>query len=88
MKRKSFIQSSIGIFTATYLPALPGFSTEEVETLFIAPPVLKAGDVIGITAPAGYITTEEIRSAVQKMESWGYKITIGETVNKRDFTFG
>jgi len=88
MKRKSFIQSSIGAFTASYLPALPKFSTNEVETLFISPPVLKAGDVIGITAPAGYITTEEIRSAVQKMESWGYKITVGETVNKRDFTFG
>ena len=88
MKRKSFIQSSIGAFATTYLPALPGFSTEVVETLFISPPILKAGDVIGITAPAGYITTEEIRSAVQKMESWGYKITIGETVNKRDFTFG
>lgn len=88
MNRKGFIQSSIAAFTATYLPALPGSLTEEVETLFISPPVLKAGDVIGITAPAGYITTEEIRSAVQKMESWGYKIKIGETINKRDFTFG
>lgn len=88
MNRKGFIQSSIATFTATYLPALPGSLTEEVETLFISPPVLKAGDVIGITAPAGYITTEEIRSAVQKMESWGYKIKIGETINKRDFTFG
>src|SRR4030095_2509738 len=88
MKRKRFIQSSIGAFTASFLPALPKSSTNEVETLFISPPVLKAGDIIGITAPAGYITTEEIRSAVQKMESWGYKITVGETVNKRDFTFG
>ncbi|HEU5165212.1 MAG TPA: LD-carboxypeptidase [Chitinophagaceae bacterium] len=88
MKRKSFIQSSIGAFTASYLPGLPKLLTNEVETLFISPPVLKAGDVIGITAPAGYITSEEIRSAVQKMESWGYKITVGDTINKRDFTFG
>ena len=88
MKRKNFIQSSIGAFTASYLPSLPGFSTEEVETLFMSPPVLKAGDIIGITAPAGYITTEEIRSAVQKMESWGYNIKVGNTIDKRDFTFG
>lgn len=88
MKRKRFIQSSIGAFTASYLPVLPKFSTNEVETLFISPPVLKAGDVIGVTAPAGYITTEEIRSAIQKMESWGYYIKIGNTIDKRDFTFG
>ena len=88
MKRKSFIQSSFGAFTASYLPALPKFQAIEDEALFVSPAFLKAGDIIGITAPAGYITSEEIRSAVQKMESWGYKIKIGETIDKRDFTFG
>ena len=88
MKRKSFIQSSIGALTASYLPALPKFQTNEDEALFVSPAFLKAGDIIGITAPAGYITSGEIRSAVQKMESWGYKIQIGETIDKRDFTFG
>src|SRR6187200_406131 len=88
MKRKSFIRSSIGVLTASYLPALPKTSTVGDETLFISPSFLKAGDIIGITAPAGYITSAEIQSAVQKMESWGYKIKIGETIDKRDFTFG
>src|SRR5258705_8058494 len=88
MKRKKFIQSSIGALTASYLPALPKFQSIEDETLFLSPAFLKAGDVIGITAPAGYITNVEIQSAVQKMESWGYKIKIGETIDKRDFTFG
>src|SRR6186713_885736 len=88
MKRKSFIQSSIGAFTVSYLPALPKFQAIEDEALFVSPAFLKAGDIIGITAPAGYITSEEIRSAVQKMESWGYKIQVGETIDKRDFTFG
>jgi muramoyltetrapeptide carboxypeptidase len=88
MKRKNFIQSSIGVLTASYLPALPKFSTGEDEILFVSPAFLKTGDVIGITAPAGYITSDEIKSAVQKMESWGYKIKIGETIDKRDFTFG
>ena len=88
MKRKNFIRSSIGVLTASYLPALPKFSTGGEETLFISPAFLKTGDIIGITAPAGYITSDEIKSAVQKMESWGYKIKIGETIDKRDFTFG
>src|SRR6187549_756226 len=88
MKRKNFIRSSIGVLTASYLPVLPKLSTGVDETLFISPAYLKTGDIIGITAPAGYITSEEIKSAVQKMESWGYKIKVGETINKRDFTFG
>jgi len=88
MKRKSFIQSSIGALTASYLPALPKLQAIGDEALFVSPAFLKDGDVIGITAPAGYITSEEIRSAVQKMESWGYKIQVGETIDKRDFTFG
>ena len=67
------------------LQGLPGFND---ETLFIAPPALKTGDIIGITSPAGYITTQEIQSAVKKMESWGYKTQIGDTIDKRDFTFG
>ena len=88
MKRKSFIQSSIGALTASYLPALAQFQTIGDEALFVSPAFLRAGDIIGITAPAGYITSGEIRSAVQKMESWGYKIQVGETIDKRDFTFG
>lgn len=88
MKRKSFIQSSIGVLTASYLPALPEFQAFGDEALLVSPAFLKQGDTIGITAPAGYITRQEISSAIQKMESWGYKIRIGETIDKRDFTFG
>lgn len=88
MKRKNFIQTSIGALTAPYLPGLPALPTSEDETVFVSPPYLKAGDIIGVTASAGYITRDEIRSAVQKMESWGYKIIIGDTIDKRDFTFG
>jgi muramoyltetrapeptide carboxypeptidase len=87
MERKSFIRSSIAALAAVNLPPL---AKPEVidESEFISPPVLKNGDVIGITSPAGYITHEEIQSAVKKMESWGYKIKIGDTIDKRDFTFG
>lgn len=87
MKRKNFIKASAAIVTASYLPALPHLQNID-EPEFLAPPVLKTGDLIGITAPAGYITHEEIQSAVKKMESWGYKIRVGSTIDKRDFTFG
>ncbi|HET6767749.1 MAG TPA: LD-carboxypeptidase, partial [Chitinophagaceae bacterium] len=88
MKRKNFIQSSIGLLTASFLPALPKLRRSEDETLFISPSYLKTGDIIGITAPAGYIVYQEIQSAIKKMEGWGYKIKIGDTIDKRDFTFG
>ncbi|NML20764.1 LD-carboxypeptidase [Pseudoflavitalea sp. G-6-1-2] len=52
------------------------------------PPYLKPGDTIGITCPAGFITLEAIKPAIQQMESWGYKVVPGKTVGRRDFTFG
>ena len=52
------------------------------------PPYLVAGDTIGITCPAGYITAEEIEASVIQMKSWGFNVVIGKTVGARDFTFG
>ncbi|WP_345950190.1 LD-carboxypeptidase [Mucilaginibacter sp. PAMB04274] len=52
------------------------------------PPYLKPGDTIGITSPAGYISLEDVQPAVQLMQSWGFKIEMGKTVGKRDFTMG
>lgn len=52
------------------------------------PPYLQEGDTIGITCPAGYITSEEIEASVQQMKSWGFKVVLGKTVGARDFTFG
>ncbi|MEJ0105633.1 MAG: LD-carboxypeptidase [Bacteroidota bacterium] len=43
---------------------------------------MKKGDTIGITAPAGYITLEEIQPAMQVIENWGYKIKVGDTIGK------
>ena len=47
-----------------------------------------AGDTIGITCPAGYITREEIAPSIIQMKSWGFNVVIGNTVDKKDFTFG
>lgn len=52
------------------------------------PPYLVAGDKIGITCPAGYITQAEIDASIIQMKSWGFDVVIGKTVGARDFTFG
>lgn len=63
-------------------------SGEEDNVAPIIPSYLKKGDYIGVTSPAGYITLEEIQPSISLMESWGYKIRVGETIGKRNFTFG
>lgn len=89
MNRKHFLSNLV---TASItLPALPGFTTSEASQQPIPPiipPYLKPGDTIGITCPAGYIMYEDIKPAILQMESWGFKIKPGNTVGKRDFSFG
>jgi muramoyltetrapeptide carboxypeptidase len=89
MDRKKFISAASALVASPYL----GFSSNAglaytKEPLPIIPKYLKKGDTVGITSPAGYITAEEIRPAVQQIESWGFKVTIGDSIGKRDFTFG
>lgn len=89
MKRKHFITSAASLLAASALPTIPSIASthNEESTSPTIPRYLKAGDTIGITAPAGYITTEEIQPAVTLMENWGYKIKVGDTIGKKDFTF-
>ena len=88
MNRKHFLSSlaitSLGLSAFSHLPA----PIVENENFTILPPYLKPGDTIGITCPAGHITQEEIMPAIRTMQSWGFKIRIGSTVGKSDFSFG
>ena len=54
----------------------------------LVPPFLRPGDTIGITCPAGDITAKEIQPSVDLIQSWGFRIKIGDTVGKKDFIFG
>lgn len=88
MNRKNFIRSvsmSAAILGNTS-PASAAKASPDVQS--IIPPYLKPGDTIGISAPAGYILEKEIQPAKQKLEEWGFKVRIGYTVGKRDFSFG
>lgn len=90
MKRKGFIQNIgaiAGLAAVSPLAAAVGTTTGNLTSPII-PPYLKKGDTIGITSPAGYITLDEIKPAIQVLESWGYRIKIGDTIGKRNFTFG
>ena len=91
MKRKHFITSLIPLAVSMKLSAEKvssfGGDLEGANISPVIPRYLKTGDTIGITAPAGYITAEEIQPAITLMENWGYKIRIGDTIGKKDFTF-
>ena len=87
MNRKRFIGAASTLVASLSI----GFRSQEStvrEPPSIVPGYLKAGDIIGITSPAGYITLQEIQPAIQQMQSWGFKIVIGDSIGKRNFTFG
>src|SRR5882724_10425462 len=86
MDRKHFLSSLV--LLGAPVPALPHLIMEDDGKPPRKPPYLKQGDVIGITCPAGFITLEEIQPAMKLMESWGFTMRVGDTVGKRDFTFG
>lgn len=87
MKRKHFLSAMMAAGAA--LPALGAIDkNSKSRSPLLVPHYLRSGDRIGITAPAGFITVEEIQPAIQQMESWGFTVRIGNTIGKKDFTFG
>lgn len=89
MNRKNFLSSTIlasGTLFGFSTP--PAIDPTEEEKAMIIPPYLKPGDTIGLTSPAGFITTDEIKPALQQIQNWGFNVKIGQTIGKRDFTFG
>jgi muramoyltetrapeptide carboxypeptidase len=79
MNRQSFLLSATGI--AGILPLLG--NGDASGSSGIIPPYLNKGDIIGITAPAGWISPEDIQPAVILIESLGYKIKLGKTIGTR-----
>ncbi|MGZ3851949.1 MAG: S66 peptidase family protein [Flavisolibacter sp.] len=89
MDRKTFLGAAGALIGGVTIPFKKSFANESSEVIGIKkPPYLRKGDTIGITAPAGFITQEEIQPAVQVMQSWGYNTVVGDTIGKKDFTFG
>lgn len=87
MNRKSFISSVVPLAASfTEMRGSKGSMDETISA--IIPPYLKKGDTIAITCPAGFITAAEIEPAIQKLTEWGFKYKVGDTVGKKDFTYG
>ncbi|OCX51820.1 LD-carboxypeptidase [Mucilaginibacter sp. PPCGB 2223] len=88
MDRKHFISSLITAGAA--ISATPAWAASDspVPRTRKTPPYLQPGDTIGITSPAGYISLTEVQTAAQLMESWGFKVLIGPTIGKKDYTYG
>lgn len=87
MHRKRFLSS---VIPAAWMlsSAKTDFTKPPKHHPLKIPAYLRAGDLIGITCPAGFITSEEIQPAVQLIKSWGFEVEIGKTVGEKDFTFG
>src|SRR6478672_2726337 len=88
MKRKAFLGSVLATVAAVKALAASQSHPKPNDASTLIPPYLKPGDTIGITSPAGYITVPEIQSAVQKLQEWGFKVKIGNSIGRRAFTFG
>lgn len=88
MKRKDFLSSIVPAAISVKAISKELAATDKTGKKITIPPYLKKGDTIGITSPAGYITLPEIQSAINKIQEWGYQVSIGITIGKRDFTFG
>ncbi len=43
------------------------------------PPYLKPGDIIGVLAPAGYMSYDRMRVCIKTLQTWGYRVTTGAT---------
>jgi muramoyltetrapeptide carboxypeptidase len=94
MHRKNFLSSVLAI-TSVHIAssskrqgASRKFARSESFPDLVIPAYLQPGDTIGITCPAGAITLKEIQPSVDLIGSWGFHIRIGDTVGKKDFTFG
>ena len=85
MKRKDFLSAVIPIAAVTTAFLQPD---KESNTSLPGkrPEYLKKGDTIGITCPSGFITASECQSAINKLQDWGFKIKIGNTLGAKDHT--
>lgn len=88
MNRKHFLGSATAFLAGITLPVKTIAALPKDDQEYKIPPSLKPGDTIGFTSPAGYITHEEIRPALGFIKSWGFETRLGDTIGKRDFTFG
>lgn len=86
MNRKNFLGAVVPIIASAQSFPLALFSNQLSDVKI--PPFLQKGDTIGICCPSGFITLDEVQSAVHKFQEWGFEVKIGLTVGAKNFTLG
>jgi len=51
------------------------------------PQYLKAGDTIGLLAPAGFMSPEKMQTCIKTLQAWGYKVHLGSTANSNSTSY-
>lgn len=49
----------------------------------ILPAYLKKGDTIGIVCPSGFMPLDRVKSCIETLQQWGYKVKTGNTVGSQ-----
>ena len=88
MQRKKFISSALLSIGSLKAMSASLSGNDEEDKAGKIPPYLKKGDTIAITSPAGFISLADCTDAMNMIEQWGFKIKIGSSIGKKDFTFG
>lgn len=85
MNRKGFLSTVFPLTAITTAFLSPSKETKK-SVLGKTPAYLKSGDTIGICCPSGFITASDCQAAITKMQEWGFKIKIGNTIGAQDHT--
>ncbi|RYZ21959.1 MAG: LD-carboxypeptidase [Chitinophagaceae bacterium] len=88
MQRKHFLGTLSTLFAGSLLPARAAAMPAVDDRKIVLPPYLRPGALIGITSPAGTIKEEELKPALLQLEAWGFRVRIGSSIGKKDFTLG
>lgn len=51
------------------------------------PPSLKKGDTIGLVCPSGFMDKKRTAKCIATLESWGYKVKLGETIGGKSTNY-
>jgi len=90
MQRKKFIGSLLATTGWGVAMAMPGASVAAElvnHDKIIFPPYLKPGDCIGIPAPAGFISENDVKPMVNALKNSGYQVKLGKTIGQKFFNF-
>ena len=84
MNRKRFLASVIPLAAVTAAFRQRPVALQQSSASI---PFLKKGDTIAITCPSGFITANDCASAIAKLQEWGFRVKLGNTIGAKNNTF-